>query len=134
MFDLTAFLFGFGIIFAMAFATWCTSLLKRDVSIVDSVWSVFFFAAALTYAGAVPQPGPRTPLVLVLVGLWAVRLASYLTWRNWGAPEDRRYQQIRRRNEPHFELKSLHLIFGLQGMLAWIVSLPLLAAIAAPAP
>jgi steroid 5-alpha reductase family enzyme len=134
MFDLNAFFSAFGTILALAFATWCVSLRKRDVSIVDSMWSLFFFAAALTYAGTVPQPGPRTPLVLALVGLWALRLASYLTWRNWGTPEDRRYQQIRRRNEPHFGLKSLYLIFGLQGMLAWIVSLPLLGAIASPAP
>jgi steroid 5-alpha reductase family enzyme len=76
MFDLTAFVLGFGTILGMAFATWCASLLKRDVSIVDSMWSLFFFAAALTYAGTVPQPGPRAPLVLVLVGLWALRLAS----------------------------------------------------------
>ena len=62
------------------------------------------------------------------------RSASYLTWRNWGTPEDRRYQVIRRHNEPHFALKSLYLIFGLQGTLAWIISLPLLAAIAAPGP
>ena len=134
MFDLTAFSLGLGVILTMALATWCASVFKRDVSIVDSMWSLFFVAAALTYAGTVPQSGPRTPLVLVLVGLWALRLAGYLTWRNWGTPEDRRYQQIRRRNEPRFALKSLFLIFGLQGMLAWIVSLPLLAAIAAPAP
>jgi steroid 5-alpha reductase family enzyme len=61
-----------------------------------------------------------------------LRLAGYLTWRNWGEPEDRRYQQIRRHNDPHFSVKSLYLIFGLQGLLAWIISLPLLAAIAAP--
>jgi len=132
MFDSTAFLLGLGTILAMAFATWCVSVLKGDVSIVDSIWPLFFLAAALTYAGTVPQQGPRTELVLVLVGVWALRLAGHLTWRNWGEPEDRRYQQIRRHNEPRFALKSLYLVFGLQGTLAWIVSLPLLAAIAAP--
>lgn len=132
MFDSTALLVGFGVILTMAVVTWCASVRKRDVSIVDSVWPLFFLAAALAYAGTVPQRGPRAPLVLVLVGLWALRLAGYLTWRNWGEPEDRRYQRIRRHNEPHFALKSLYLIFGLQGTLAWIVSLPLLAAIASP--
>jgi steroid 5-alpha reductase family enzyme len=72
------------------------------------------------------------PLVLVLVAVWAVRLSVYLTWRNWGEPEDRRYRRIRRHYEPGFTLASLYVIFGLQGLLAWIVSLPLLAAIAAP--
>lgn len=132
MFDPTGFLTGYAVILSLAFGTWWISLRKRDVSIVDSMWPLFFLAAAAAYAAVVPQAGPRTALVLVLVGLWALRLAGYLTWRNWGEPEDRRYQQIRRRNEPQFALKSLYLIFALQGTLAWIISLPLLAAIAAP--
>jgi steroid 5-alpha reductase family enzyme len=68
--------------------------------------------------------------VLVFVALWAIRLAGHITWRHRGQPEDHRYQAIRRRNEPHFQWKSLYLVFGLQGVLAWIISLPLLAAIA----
>jgi steroid 5-alpha reductase family enzyme len=134
MFDSHSFLTGFAVILTVAGITWLISVLKHDVSIVDSLWPLFFLVAAATYAATVPGPGPRTPLVVVLVGLWALRLASYLTWRNWGAPEDRRYQVIRRHNEPHFALKSLYLIFGLQGTLAWIISLPLLAAVAAPRP
>jgi steroid 5-alpha reductase family enzyme len=134
MFDSHGFLTGFAVILTVAGITWLVSVRKRDVSIVDSLWPLFFLIAAVTYAAALPQPGPRTTLVLMLVGLWAFRLASYLTWRNWGTPEDRRYQVIRRHNEPHFALKSLYLIFGLQGTLAWIISLPLLAAIAAPRP
>jgi len=120
---------GFAVILALAVATWVLSLVKRDVSIVDSLWPLLFLAAAVAYAATTPAPGPRTALVLVLVTVWALRLAVYLTWRNWGEPEDRRYQQIRKGNEPHFALKSLYLIFGLQGALAWIISLPLLAAI-----
>jgi steroid 5-alpha reductase family enzyme len=132
MFDSSSFLAGFLVILSLALVTWCVSLLKRDVSIVDSLWPLLFLAAAATYAATLPEPGPRTTLILILVGVWALRLAGYLTWRNWGEPEDRRYQTIRRRNEPYFALKSLYLIFGLQGTLAWIISLPLLAAIAAP--
>lgn len=132
MFEPSAFIVGLGVILTTAFATWCVSVRKRDVSIVDSIWPLFFVVAALGYAATVSQRGPRAPLVLALLGLWALRLSGYLTWRNWGEPEDRRYQVIRRRNEPNFALKSAYLIFGLQGTLAWIVSLPLLAAIAAP--
>lgn len=113
---------------------WLVSLVKRDVSIVDSLWSLAFLLAAGTYALTLPQPGPRWVLVLVLVAVWALRLAVYVTWRNWGAPEDRRYRAIRRNHEPGFALKSSYLIFGLQGVLAWIISLPLLAAMAGQAP
>jgi len=134
MFDSHSFLTGFAAILSVAGIAWLVSVRKHDVSIVDSLWPLLFLIAAVTYAATVPQPGPRTTLVVVLVGLWALRLAGYLTWRNWGTPEDRRYQAIRRHNEPRFALKSLYLIFGLQGTLAWIISLPLLAAIAAPRP
>ena len=58
--------------------------------------------------------------------LWALRLFVYITWRNWGEAEDRRYQAIRANNQPNFEFKSLYIVFGLQAVIAWIVSLPLL--------
>jgi steroid 5-alpha reductase family enzyme len=66
--------------------------------------------------------------MLALVLLWALRLTVYITVRNWGHDEDYRYQKIRANNQPHFGLKSLYIVFLLQGLLAWIGSLPLLAA------
>jgi steroid 5-alpha reductase family enzyme len=110
--------------------TWLISLRKKDVSIVDSLWALFFLIAAAVYVGLSEFTGPRAGIVMLLVTLWAVRLSSYITWRNWGEPEDRRYQAIRERNQPNFEIRSLYLIFGLQAALAWIVSVPLLGAIA----
>jgi steroid 5-alpha reductase family enzyme len=114
---------------AVAALTWAASYLKRDVSIVDSVWSVLILLAGVIYAANLPERGVRTVAVLALATLWALRLAAYITWRNWGEPEDRRYQAIRARNQPNFEWKSLYLVFGLQAVLAWIVSLSLLAAL-----
>jgi steroid 5-alpha reductase family enzyme len=70
----------------------------------------------------------RGVLVLALVGVWAVRLSAYVTWRNRGQPEDRRYQAIRASREPGFWWKSVYVVFGLQALLAWVISLPLHAA------
>lgn len=123
-------LFGLATTFVIAVLTWILSVAKHDVSIVDSAWSVLILGAAVTYACTLAVPGPRAVLVLGLVTAWAVRLALYITWRNWGEPEDHRYQAIRKRNEPRFALKSLYLVFGLQAVLAWIVSFVLLAAVA----
>lgn len=134
MFDLNTWLAGLVPIAALGAATWVVSVIKRDASIVDSMWSLLFLAAALVYAAVSPVEGPRPALVLVLLGAWALRLAGYITWRNWGQPEDRRYQEIRARNEPNFAVKSLYLVFGLQGVLAWVVSLPLLAALTSARP
>ncbi len=117
-----------------AVLTWLASIPLRNVSIVDSLWGVMIALAAWVYALAAPQTGPREGLVLVLVSLWMLRLSGYITWRNRGHGEDRRYQAIRARNQPHFAFKSLYLVFGLQAILAWIIAWPLMAALAGNQP
>lgn len=112
-----------------ALAGWVISVIKRNVTLVDSMWSLFFLLAASVYAYAQPELSCRATLLLVFIGFWAVRLSGYLTWRNWSPHEDHRYQEIRKNNEPHFWLKSLYIVFGFQLVLAWVISLPLLGAI-----
>jgi steroid 5-alpha reductase family enzyme len=118
----------------LAAVAWAVCTVRRNVGLVDIFWSLFFLLAAGSYAVAATPAGPRTALVLPLVAAWAVRLAAYLAARNWNAPEDHRYRAIRSRNQPHFEWKSLYLVFGLQALLAWIISAPLAVATASPAP
>lgn len=129
MFDLSLYLRGLGVVLTAALLVWGLSVYKRNVSIVDSLWSIMFMLLAFTYAIGVGAWGARADLVVVLVSVWALRLALYITWRNWGHGEDRRYQVIRARNEPNFWLKSLYLVFALQATMAWVISLPLHAAI-----
>ncbi|HEU4459405.1 MAG TPA: DUF1295 domain-containing protein [Methylibium sp.] len=119
---------------AIGFATWVASLVRRDVSLVDRVWSVCIAGAGFAYAAALPATGPRAGWMLGLVALWSLRLALYITVRNWGHGEDRRYQAIRARNQPGFAFKSLYLVFALQAVLAWIVSAPLLVGAASVEP
>lgn len=118
----------------LALAVWAASVPKRDVSIIDSAWGFLVLLPALVVAAALPQTGPRAALVLGIAAAWALRLSAYIMWRHRGQPEDRRYQAIRQRNEPHFQWKSVYLVFGLQALLGWIVALPLMAAVASPAP
>jgi steroid 5-alpha reductase family enzyme len=118
---------GLSLAVVLALPTWITSVVLRDASIVDRVWSVLIAAPALVYAMTLGTD-PRVNLMLVVVVAWAVRLAVFITVRNWGHGEDRRYREIRARNQPHFALKSLYLVFLLQAVLAWIVGLPVLAA------
>lgn len=109
---------------------WLLSVYRNNVTHVDSMWSLFFLVAAGTYACGLGNVTLRGSLMLVLLSIWAIRLCVYLTWRNWGPHEDHRYLAIRANNEPHFKLKSLYIIFGLQAVLAWIISLPILGALA----
>jgi steroid 5-alpha reductase family enzyme len=128
--DLGAWLAGLGMLVAIVTVTWFASLLRRNASIVDSVWSILFVVAGWTYAATVvAPPGARRTLVLTLVTAWGLRLAGHITWRNWGHGEDPRYQSMRRRQGPTFPVKSLVTVFLLQGLLAWVVSLPLLVGV-----
>lgn len=134
MFDFALWLNGLAVLALFAVAGWLLSLPLRNVSIVDIMWSLMFLLAALTYAAGQVAPGPRAWLVITLVSLWSIRLAAYIGWRNHGQGEDFRYQKIRADNDPGFAIKSLYLVFGLQAALAWVISLPLLAAIDSTAP
>lgn len=111
---------------------WALSLVRKKVSLVDSLWPLFFVVAFSLYMWATPAAGLRDRATLFALVLWAARLSGYLTWRNWGQPEDRRYAAIRDRRGPSFWWQSAWLIFGFQAVLAWIVSLPLLAIAAQP--
>jgi steroid 5-alpha reductase family enzyme len=126
------YLYGLMAMLAPATSAWVVSVIKRDVSIVDSMWAVMLLLAALVYAGGAEPYGGRTWLILVMVFLWAVRLSGHIVRRNWGEPEDRRYQDIRQKYEPHFALKSLGIIFWFQAGLAWLISMPLWPALTVP--
>jgi steroid 5-alpha reductase family enzyme len=129
-FEWLAYLIGLLPMIVLAFTTWLVSLIKRDASIVDSVWSLLLLSAAIVYVGrssSLESINHRQGLMLLLLALWALRLTIYITARNWGEQEDHRYKNIRANNQPNFAIKSLYIVFLLQAGLAWIVSLPLLS-------
>lgn len=119
---------------AVALPVWALSLPLRDASLADRVWSLLVVAPVGVYAATrLPPLQPRDMLLLALLLAWAVRLALYISGRNRGHGEDRRYRAMRERHGEHFGLKSLYLVFGLQAALAWVLGWPLLAALGQPA-
>jgi len=130
--DMQVYLFALALILGVGVVAWAVSVAIRNVAFVDSLWSLFFLLAAFVFAASAWPLGARGLLVTVLVAIWALRLSIYITARNWGEPEDYRYQKIRANNEPGFAFKSLYIVFGLQGVLAWFIAMPLLPAIMNP--
>jgi steroid 5-alpha reductase family enzyme len=110
---------------ALMLATWLVSLARRNASIVDIVWGPGFAAIALATSQLAHGAPARRALVTTLAALWGLRLGVYLFWRNHGRPEDFRYQAMRRRWGARFPLVSLATVFTLQGVLMFLVSLPL---------
>jgi steroid 5-alpha reductase family enzyme len=117
----------------LGLGAWVIATARRNVGLVDVFWSLFLLFSAMAFALDSP-PEMRGWIALCITGAWSLRLATHLAARNWNAPEDPRYRAIRARNEPGFAWKSLYLVFGLQAVLAWLISAPLAAAIAADEP
>jgi steroid 5-alpha reductase family enzyme len=115
-------------IVAVMVATWLVSLVKRDVSIVDIVWGLGFVVVAWVARAVGDGDRGRRDLLVALATIWGVRLAAHLFWRSRGRDEDRRYQAMRRRQGPSFPVRSLLTVFGLQGVVMWIVALPVMLA------
>jgi steroid 5-alpha reductase family enzyme len=108
---------------------WMLSVVLRNVSIVDIFWGFGFILLAIFYFNTTAGFDLRKTIVLVLVSMWGLRLALYLAWRNLGKGEDYRYQQFRQRYGAHrYWWVSLFQVFLLQGVLIWVISLPLLGA------
>lgn len=131
--DLSTWIACLPVMLSFGFAFWIVSLAKRDVSVVDILWPLLFLIAGIS-TFFLSEPGPRAVLMLTLVAVWAFRLSIYLAWRNFRNGEDRRYRAIRQNNEPRFWLKSLYLIFAFQVTIAWIIALPVVAAVESGVP
>ena len=106
--------------------TWFISLVIKNASIVDIVWGAGFAVTSWVLALTVDGNSGRQILLSVMVGLWGMRLALYLAKRNIGHGEDWRYKAMRKKKGKNFGIISLVTVFGLQGVLMWTVSLPVI--------
>jgi steroid 5-alpha reductase family enzyme len=112
------------VILAVVVITWLISLALRDASVIDPVWPLGFVAVAITAFVVGDGDEGRRLLLLVLVAVWGLRLSGYLVIRNAGKGEDFRYAAMREKRGRNFWIISLVTVFMLQGVLMWIVSLP----------
>ena len=117
------------VILGVMTALWLVSLALRNSSIVDIFWGTGFVIANWVYFALTPDGlMARKLLISVLVTLWGLRLSLYILWRNWGKPEDFRYQKWRQEHGEKWWWRSFFQVFVLQGALLLIISAPLLAA------
>jgi steroid 5-alpha reductase family enzyme len=117
-----------GALLCLATLLWAVSLAIRDASIVDVFWGPLFVVVAaigFVHGGGLPA---RKVLVLVLVTAWAARLAVHLAARSRGRGEDYRYREMREKHGSGWWIVSLPFVFLFQAVIAWVVALPVQAA------
>jgi steroid 5-alpha reductase family enzyme len=123
------------VILGLMILLWLLSLALRNASIVDIFWGTGFVIVA--WAAFVFTPDgflPRKLLLAALVTIWGLRLSIHILRRNWGKPEDFRYQAWRNQHGRKWWWYSFFQVFLLQGVLLTIVAAPLLAAQLSPTP
>ena len=119
--------------------TMVLAIRRDDHSIVDIVWGLgFVVVAAVTWALSAGQGDPlRRTVVLVLVAAWGLRLGAHIGRRNRGHGPDPRYVAMMKRQTGPLVPFLVRRIYGLQGAIMWVVSLPVQVAMyerAAPGP
>ena len=123
------FVFVIGVNFAVMIGTmlalWLISVAIGDVSFIDSFWAAGFVLVAFVTHFLTPDgDAQRKLLLLAITTVWGLRLAGYLLWRWRKEGPDKRYVALlgKAKGNPH--ITSLTKVFLLQGVLLWIVSLP----------
>jgi steroid 5-alpha reductase family enzyme len=110
---------------AIMVVIWLVSLALRNASIVDILWGSGFVVAGWLYFALTDTTTTRKWLAAGLVTVWGLRLTIHLFVRNHGKGEDYRYRAMRERHGPSFWWVSFLTVYLLQGVIMWIVGLPL---------
>ena len=100
-------------------------------SIVDIAWGPgFAVIAAVSYGLSAGSGGDtvRRLAVLAATAVWGLRLGAYIGRRNLGHGEDPRYTALLRRRRGNLVVFLVRKVYGLQGALMWLVSVPVQAA------
>lgn len=104
------------------------ALAQRSDRYTDISYALTFLAVALTGLMARPAASWHSILLVAMVTLWAVRLGAYLLVRILRTGRDERFDGRRER------LLWLLRFWSLQALSVWIISMPVVLALAHPLP
>ena len=119
-------------ILAVLLVTYLASRIAGKHSVIDTAWGLLFTAAAVVaFVGSAGHGCVgRRVLLLALVSIWGIRLAVHIGRRSIGKGEDPRYERLLADRGP---LATIALVYGLQGVLALVISMPVVVSMFSPA-
>jgi steroid 5-alpha reductase family enzyme len=104
----------------------------KNNSIVDIGWGLGFIITTVALLINSKNFNLRTVILMIMITTWGIRLTIHIFFRNRGKPEDFRYAGWRQswgKKEPWI---AFYKIFMLQGLLMWIISVPLIISFITP--
>ena len=126
----TLILTNLAIMLGVMVALWPISVWRKDPSYIDSVWPLGFIVMGVSTALLTNQSLTATSLVLGLTAIWGLRLGGHLFTRWLHEGPDKRYKVLKAKAKFNPDLFVLIYVFLMQGVLLWLVSLPIQHAIA----
>ena len=89
---------------AVMAVAWIVHLCLGKASIADTFWGPGFAVIAWATWVCTQEHTLRSTMLLILVTIWALRLAWHITRRSLNKPEDRRYRAMRSKHPQYFWL------------------------------
>jgi steroid 5-alpha reductase family enzyme len=96
---------------------------RKRLDTVDNAWGGGYFVMAWVVAAL--HHSWLTLLIAILVSIWAIRLTLHIAKRNAKRSEDPRYVALSQKWKGNYWLRAYFSIFILQGVLIWIIGLPI---------
>lgn len=125
-FDNIVYLISFVLLFIYMSLAFMVAKWRERLDTVDIAWGPAFVTVAWLTVGL--KPSFRSWLIVALVSVWAIRLASHILQRARTTGEDPRYLELTKKWKGDLWANAYPRIFLLQGLLVWIVSLPVMVA------
>lgn len=119
-----------GIAAVVSLFTWIASLITRDYSWVDRIWSIVPVVYVATFWAAAGFTDARLTVMTALAALWGARLTfNFARKGGYRGVEDYRWPILRERMSPgQFQIFNLFFIVIFQNGLLLLISLPALLA------
>jgi steroid 5-alpha reductase family enzyme/predicted DCC family thiol-disulfide oxidoreductase YuxK len=106
--------------------TWaCISIYNKRLDVADTAWGGGFLLISWS-AFFLSEASLQAFLVNACVSIWAIRLGVHIYQRNRHLEEDFRYQQMKAGWQNHQKLQIFCKVFLLQGLILYVVALPVL--------
>jgi steroid 5-alpha reductase family enzyme len=122
--------FDVGITLGVCLAVWIASLISKDTSWVDRIWSVVPVAYVWVFAAFAGLDDPRLDVMAGLVTIWGARLTfNFARKGGYTGMEDYRWAVLRAQMKPwQFQLFNFFFITIYQNVILLLIAMPALTA------
>lgn len=134
---MSGFILSLWVLAGICFVTWLLSVITKDTSWVDRIWSIIPVVYLWIFAGSVGFADARVNVMAIIVTLWGARLTFNFARKGGYQPggEDYRWEVLRKGMTPaQYQIFNIFFIVIFQNVILWLITLPAWVASENPSP